>query len=88
MNDWGDHNLPREPSPWDGVAPARRNRRWWYFLFLALFAAIAWPPLYVRIEPTIAGIPFVYWYAVGWIIAAVLTAVVYAKEKRRNPNGN
>jgi hypothetical protein len=51
---------------------------WWYLLFLIQFIAVLWPPFYNRLEPTLAGIPFFYWYQFAWvIIGAVLTAIVY-----------
>lgn len=57
---------------------ARRKRGWWYLLFVIQVAAVIWPPLYNRVEPTLGGIPFFYWYQLLWImIGAVLTAVVY-----------
>lgn len=69
----------------DEPAGRARRRRWWYLLFVLQFAAIAWPPLYNRIEPMWAGIPFFYWYQMLWIvIGAVLTAIVYfATESSR-----
>jgi hypothetical protein len=73
----------------DARARARRRRLRWYLLFLAQFAAIAWPPLYNKTEPAIAGIPFFYWYQLLWIvIGGVLTAIVYfATEKSRREPG-
>jgi Protein of unknown function (DUF3311) len=61
---------------------ARGARRfgwsWWYLLFLVQLAAIVWPPFYNKVEPSLIGIPFFYWYQLGWVIlGAILTAVVY-----------
>ncbi len=51
---------------------------WWYLLFVIQYGVILWPPLYNRIEPTVAGIPFFYWFQLFWVIvSAVFTAVVY-----------
>ena len=61
----------------------QRDRRrvgwsWWYLLFLAQFVAVLWPPFYNRVDPTLIGIPFFYWYQLLWIIlGAILTATVY-----------
>jgi hypothetical protein len=56
----------------------RRGWSWWYLLFVIQFAAVLWPPLYNRAEPTLFGMPFFYWYQLLWvIIGAILTAVVY-----------
>jgi hypothetical protein len=74
-----------QPTAPDPAARKARRRRWWYLLFVLQFAAIAWPPLYNRVEPVWAGIPFFYWYQMLWIvIGAVLTAIVYfATESSR-----
>jgi hypothetical protein len=56
----------------------RTGWSWWYLLFVVQVAAVIWPPLYNRIEPTWIGMPFFYWYQLLWVIVgAVLTAVVY-----------
>lgn len=64
---------------------ARRRRLRWYLLLLLQCAAVAWPPLYNKVEPAWAGIPFFYWYQLLWIaVGAVLTAIVYfATESTR-----
>jgi hypothetical protein len=60
---------------------AQRRRggwSWWYLLFVVQFAVALWPPLYNKIEPTLIGIPFFYWFQLLWVIvSAVFTAVVY-----------
>jgi hypothetical protein len=56
----------------------RRIGAGWYWLFVVEFAVALWPPLYNRIEPTLFGIPFFYWFQLLWVlVSAVLTAVVY-----------
>jgi hypothetical protein len=51
---------------------------WWYLLFVAEFLVALWPPLYNRIEPSLMGIPFFYWFQLLWVIvSAVFTAIVY-----------
>ena len=51
---------------------------WWYLLFIIQFVAALWVPFYNRAEPTLAGMPFFYWYQLLWvIIGAILTAIVY-----------
>jgi Protein of unknown function (DUF3311) len=55
-----------------------RGWSWWYLLFVVQFAVILWPPFYNRIDPTLAGIPFFYWFQLLWVlVSAVLTAIVY-----------
>ena len=83
MSDWGDHTVPHTPSPWDGVA-AKQRKGLWSVVFLALVAAVIWPSFYGQIELPIAGIPFVYWYTVGWLTAVAISWFAYASEKRRN----
>jgi hypothetical protein len=59
-----------------------RNKRsgwsWWYLLFVIQFAVMLWPPLYNKLEPTLLGMPFFYWFQLAWVlVSAVLTAIVY-----------
>jgi|SRR5689334_19726082 hypothetical protein len=66
----------------DGMDTRPTSRRdgwsWWYLLFIVQFVAVLWPPFYNRIEPTLGGMPFFYWYQLLWvIIGAVLTVIVY-----------
>ncbi len=57
---------------------SRTKRRVWYvILFIPFFVAI-WVPLYNRIEPSVFGIPFFYWFQFALIIvAAIVTALAY-----------
>jgi hypothetical protein len=46
-----------------------------------------WPPFFNRVEPSLGGIPFFYWYQLLWVlIGAILTAIVYfaTEAKERN----
>jgi hypothetical protein len=37
-----------------------------------------WVPLYNRVEPTLFGVPFFYWFQFVWIIvSAIVTGVAY-----------
>jgi hypothetical protein len=59
-----------------------RNWSWWYLLFVVQFLVALWPPYFNRIEPTLMGIPFFYWFQLLWVIvSAVFTAVVYFATK-------
>jgi uncharacterized membrane protein len=53
--------------------PAAADSRWWLLLLLIPFVALLWVPFYNRIDPTIFGIPFFYWYQFVWVI---LTSVI------------
>lgn len=56
----------------------RKKRVLWYSALLAVIAVALWVPLYNRIEPTLAGIPFFYWFQLALIIvAALITALAY-----------
>jgi hypothetical protein len=60
--------------------PARRQspRRLAYWLLAIPFFATLWPPLYAHAEPTLAGIPFFYWYQLSWILlSSIVTGAVY-----------
>lgn len=52
-----------------------------YALFLAVVVVALWVPLYNRIEPSLAGIPFFYWFQIAWIVVcAVVVAVAYVLD--------
>jgi hypothetical protein len=51
---------------------------WWYLLFVLEFVVALWPPFYNKVEPTLIGIPFFYWFQLLWVfVSAAFTAVVY-----------
>ena len=66
--------------------PARRRGfRPIHLLLLVPYVAVLWVPLYNRIEPEIAGIPFFYWYQLIWIVlgAGVLLPIYLLEERGR-----
>lgn len=64
-------------------AQKKDKASWWYLLFVVQFAVILWPPLYNKMEPTLFGLPFFYWFQLLWVlVSAVLTAVVYFATER------
>jgi Na+/melibiose symporter-like transporter len=68
-------------SPEDGWS-------WWYLLFIVQVVAVIWPPFYNKIEPTLGGMPFFYWYQLLWvIIGAILTAIVYFVTEAQSRRG-
>jgi hypothetical protein len=72
------HSGPREVHAMMEAQHKRGGWSWWYLLFVIQFAVALWPPFYNRIEPTLMGIPFFYWFQLLWVIvSAVFTAVVY-----------
>jgi len=54
---------------------SRGKRAFWFAVFGVIFGVAVSVPLYNRVQPTLAGIPFFYWFQFGWI---VVTAVVTA----------
>ena len=54
----------------------------WYLLFIIEFVMVLWPPFFNRLEPTLWGMPFFYWYQLACVIvAAVITAIVYNRTR-------
>jgi hypothetical protein len=50
--------------------------RWWNLLLLIPFIGLLWVPFYNRIEPSVFGIPFFYWYQFLWVLLTSL--LIYA----------
>ena len=47
-------------------------------LWLLVPMLVLYVPLYNRIEPTLFGFPFFYWFQLGWIfVSMIITAFVY-----------
>ncbi|HUD50545.1 DUF3311 domain-containing protein [Parvibaculum sp.] len=60
----------------DGARP--RKRRWLVPLIFLPIPAVLWVPFFNSTEPSLAGVPFFYWYQLLWIlISAALTICVY-----------
>ena len=58
-------------------------RYWPRLLFAIPYTAILWVPFYNRIEPSLGGIPFFYWYQLSWILlGAAIVLLVYLIETR------
>jgi uncharacterized membrane protein len=46
------------------------------------FVALLWVPFYNRLDPTIFGIPFFYWYQFVWVIlTSVIIVIVDARTR-------
>jgi hypothetical protein len=53
------------------------------FLLAIPFIGLLWVPFYDRIEPTLFGFPFFYWYQLLWVpITALLIWIVYRDGER------
>lgn len=61
-----------------GGGSSRFTARHWlvYVLFLAVVVISLWVPLYNRVEPELAGIPFFYWFQIAWIVVCAIAVVV------------
>jgi len=58
----------------------------WYLLLLPPFVGMLWVPFYNRLEPSIDGVPFFYWYQFAWIgVSVVLTTIVYFGTRDGEP---
>ena len=67
---------------------ARRRFRLVHLLLIVPYIAILSVPYYDRAEPSLAGVPFFYWYQMLWIVlGAVLLWPVYWIEERGKKNG-
>ena len=61
-----------------GEKVSRTKRTVWYVILFTPFFVAIWVPLYNRIEPSVFGIPFFYWFQfVLIIVAAIVTALAY-----------
>lgn len=66
-----------------------RPRYAWYWLLVIPYLAVLWIPSFNRLEPTLFGMPFFYWYQLLWVvISSVLIAVVFrvAHNNGRSPD--
>jgi uncharacterized membrane protein len=64
--------------------------RWWNLLLVIPFVALLWVPFYNRIEPSLFGIPFFYWYQFLWVILTsliILFVHVMTRDEREAHGG-
>lgn len=66
------------------MASARTRRLSIGLLFLVVTVVALWVPIYNRTEPTLAGMPFFYWFQIAWIVVgAVAVGLAYASSVKR-----
>lgn len=54
-----------------------------YHLLLLVPLLVLWVPFYNRAEPSLAGIPFFYWFQMAWIgVMVLLILIVYVLDRR------
>jgi hypothetical protein len=80
-----DRDRPEEARPGGDDVTARVARSDHHpinWLLLVPLVLTLFPPLYNSIDPTLADIPFFYWYQLAAILVSVLvTLVVYRKTR-------
>jgi hypothetical protein len=45
-------------------------------LFLVIIAVALWVPFYNRTTPTLAGLPFFYWFQAAWIVVGAVVVAI------------
>jgi Protein of unknown function (DUF3311) len=56
------------------------------WILLVPFIGTLWVPLYARVEPTLWGVPFFYWYQIMWVpLTSLIVGIVYWAERRGEP---
>jgi hypothetical protein len=66
----------------NSVTTKRSDWSPWYLLFIIEFVMVLWPPFFNKIDPTLWGMPFFYWYQLLCvIISAVITAFIYNRTQ-------
>jgi hypothetical protein len=74
--------------------PGWLRLHWPRLLFLIPLSAILSVPFYNRLEPTLAGVPFFYWYQLAWILlGAGVVLLVFTIEAKiahapKSPGGD
>ncbi len=68
----------------DKPKPRRGWRGYWHrFAFVTILLVVLWVPFYNRLEPTLFGVPFFYWYQLLWIlIGAAIAIAIYLIDTR------
>jgi uncharacterized membrane protein len=74
---------PGGRSP-DDVAPQRSDRSPWNWLLLVPIVVPLLVPLYNRVEPTLFGWPFFYWFQLLLVGLGVLTTSIVYRMTRRS----
>ena len=64
-------------------AKLRRVRSAWYWLLILPYLGLLFPQFYARVQPSLWGFPFFYWYQFAWVpLSALITGVVYLRTSR------
>ena len=76
LDDPGAAKISNAPPPRSDKHPLN------WLLVLPLLATLI-PPLYNRLQPTLFGIPFFYWYQLAAISVGVITTLIVYRVSRR-----
>ena len=68
----------------DAVAPNRSDRSPWNWLLLVGIVLPLIVPIYNRVEPTLFGWPFFYWFQLALVGVGVITTVIVYRMTRRS----
>jgi hypothetical protein len=61
---------------------ASAGSRWWLLLLVLPFVGLLWVPFYNRIEPSVFGIPFFYWYQFLWVpLTSLIIGLVHVMTR-------
>jgi hypothetical protein len=75
---------PTDRGATDAVAPHRSDRSPWNWLLLIPIVLPLIVPIFNRVEPTLFGWPFFYWFQLALVGLGVLTTVVVYRATRRS----
>jgi uncharacterized membrane protein len=75
---------PPTGRPTEGVAPHRSDRSPWNWLLLVGILLPLIVPLYNKVEPTLFGWPFFYWFQLMLVGVGVITTVIVYRMTRRS----
>ena len=76
---------PPAGDPTAGETPRRSDRSPWNWLLLVPIVATLLVPLYNRVEPTLFGWPFFYWFQMALVALGVGTTLLVYRATRRPP---
>lgn len=77
-------DAPPPPREDPATAPARRrDRSWWNWLIVVPLVVSLTVPIFDRSAPTLAGVPFFYWYQILAIGVGVLATVAVFRAHER-----
>ncbi len=76
--------MSKKPPERDGTAPVITPARVVVALCLTVpWVAMLWVDSYARVEPTLIGIPFFFWYQLLWVLlSGVFLAIAYVLVRR------